>query len=116
MSAKGSCFSDSLLEFGRRGFDGGLLAADDTAYLHGAFVDRVATGDEEFAQVLAAETDISGRFRGGDDEVDSSGLVADLDAESGSHIEAAVGIHTEAACIRLLLCSAFQQEEGLLIH
>jgi hypothetical protein len=38
--------------------DEGLLAADDAFGFRGAFVNGVATGDEELAEVLTAKADI----------------------------------------------------------
>ena len=67
--------------------------------LGGAFVDLVAAGDEEFSKVLAAEADVVGLLRGGDDEVHTPGLVADLDAECGGDVEPAIGVDTHALAV-----------------
>ena len=85
-----------LLELRGSGFDRGLLAADDAVGLGGALVDLVAAGDEDRRKVLAAEADVVGLLRGGDDEVHAAGLVADLDAQRGGDVEPAVGVHAEA--------------------
>jgi len=68
-----------------------------------AFVDRVSAGNEKLAEVLAAEADILGRLRRGDDEVDPARLIANLDAEGGGDIEAAFAVHAEAACFILII-------------
>ena len=80
----------------RRGwFDRRLLAADDAFGLRGAFVDRVAAGDEQLAEVFAAEAEVVSRFGCGNDEVHASSLIADLDAERGGDVEPAIGVDKE---------------------
>lgn len=89
------------------------LAADVAVGFGGAFVDFVAAGDEEFAEVLAAEADVVRLLRSGDYEVHSASLIADLNAARGGDVETACCVHAEAADFVLLNVIPLEFKESL---
>ena len=102
------------LQLRRRGLNRGHLAADVAVGLSGAFVDLVATGDEEFAEVFAAEADIADIETGicmkriwfarrhGYNEVHPSCLIADLQPGGSREVNPAIRVHTQTPNARII--------------
>ena len=99
-----------ILQLRRGGLDGRHLAADDAVDFGLAFVDFVSAGDEEFAEILAAEAHVVRLLRRGDDEVHPPSLVAHLDAQRRGDVETTFGVHAEArpTCVAVIAFLKFE--------
>ena len=89
-------------ELRRRRFDRSHLTADDAVGFGRALVDvrsvmLIFASDEKLAENFSTKTNILWLSWRRDEEVHTSCLVADLNAQRGSDVEPAVGIHAHRA-------------------
>src|SRR5207249_9597378 len=84
-------------------FDGRLEGVGAFRF-HLALVDLVAGGDEQRVEIGPAKDRTRGvSFWAGKDAINTTGLVADLDAHVRSHVQSSVAIHAQAPCPALVL-------------